>query len=97
MRHDQAELRRDHVEPLRGLLADHMHRRPAARAVGVVGLDRHIHARQMSGERATIGAALLGVRASGHRVLLVVVSLLCRNDLLDILQRQTQLIGIELL
>jgi hypothetical protein len=31
-------------EPLRRLLADHMHGRPAARAVGVFGLDRHIHA-----------------------------------------------------
>jgi hypothetical protein len=43
--HQNPELRRDHVEPLRGLLADYMHGRTAAVAIRVVRLDRHIHAR----------------------------------------------------
>jgi hypothetical protein len=34
MRHDLPELRRDHVEALGAVLADHMHGRPAARAHG---------------------------------------------------------------
>ncbi len=97
VRHDHPELRRNHVEPLRGLLADHMHGRPATGTVRVFGLDRHIHARQMGGKRAAIGAALLGTRPCGHRVLLVVVGLVAGNGLLDILERQKQLLGIELL
>ena len=81
VRHDHPELRRDHVEPLRGVLADHMHRRAAARAVGVFGLDRHMNARQMGGQRAAIGAALLGARRCGRRVLLVVGGFARRQSL----------------
>jgi hypothetical protein len=36
-------------------------------------------------------------RVPAHCALLVIVGLVCRNDLLDILKRQTQLIGIKLL
>ena len=97
VRHDHPELRRDHVEPLRGLLADHMHGRPAAGAIRVFRLDRHIDARQMGGKRAAIGAALVGARSCGRRVLLVVVGLVAGNGLLDVLERQKQLLGIELL
>ncbi len=97
MRHDHPELRRDHVEPLRGLLADHVHERLAAGAIGVFRLDCHVHARQMGGKRAAIGATLVGARPGGHWVLLVVVGLVCRNDLFDILERQKELLGIELL
>ena len=91
------ELCRDHVETLRSLLADQMHGRPAAGAVGVFGLDRDIHARQMGGKRTAIGAALVAVRPCRHRVLLVVVGLVAGNRLLDILERQKQLLGIKLL
>ena len=97
VRHDHPELRRDHVEPLRGLLADHMHGRPAARTVGVFRRDRHIYARQMGGERAAIGAALVAARPGSHRILLVVGGLVAGNGLLDILERKKQLLGIELL
>jgi hypothetical protein len=44
MRHDHSVLRRDHVEPLGRVLADHMHGRAAARAIGVLGRNRHMHA-----------------------------------------------------
>jgi len=95
--HDHPVLRRDHVEPLRGLLADHMHGGPAARAIGVSGLDRHMHARQVAGKRATIGTALIGAGARSNWVLFVVGSLGARNRLLDVLERQMQLVLIELL
>ena len=87
VRHDHPELRRDHVETLRGLLADHLHGRPAAGTVGIFGLDRHIHPRQMGGKRAAVDAALFGARSCGHDVLLVVVGLVRRNSLLDVLKR----------
>ena len=74
-----------------------MHGRPAAGAVDVFGLDRHIDARQMGGKRSAIGAALFAARLCGDRVLLVVVGLVCGNGLLDIFERQKQLLGIELL
>ena len=44
---DHAELRRDDVKPLRRLLADHMHRRAAAGAVGIFWRNRHVDVRQM--------------------------------------------------
>ena len=69
---DHAELGRDHVQPLRRLLADHMHGRMAARAVGIFGSNRHIHPRQMTRQRAAIDATLFGARLCGYRVLLVV-------------------------
>jgi hypothetical protein len=97
VRHDHPELCRNHVEPLRRLLTDHMHGRPAAGAVGVFRLDHHIHARQMGGKRSAIGAALFAARPCGHRVLFVVGSLVAGNGLLDILECQKQLLGIELL
>ena len=98
MRHDHPELRRDHVEPLRGFLADHMHGRAAAGAVGVFGLDRHMHPRQMGREARRDWTRRFSARAlRGHLVLLVVGGLVRRNRLLDVLERQQQLLGIELL
>jgi hypothetical protein len=88
---------RDHVEPLSHVLADHMHGRAAARAIGVFGRNHHMNARQMGGKRATIGAALLGTLARPHWVMLVVGGFGYRNGLLDILKRQLQLVLIELL
>jgi hypothetical protein len=51
----------------------------------------------MGGKRAAVGAAFLGARPGGQRILLVFAGFVCRNDLLDILEHQTQLLGIELL
>ena len=53
-RHQNAILRRDHVEPLRSLLADHMHRSLAAWAGRVLGRDHHLDARQMCGQRLAL-------------------------------------------
>lgn len=97
MRHDHPELGRDYVEPLGHVLADHMHGYPAARAMGVLGLDGHVHARQMAGERAAIDAALGGALARPCRIPLVVVGFARRNGLLDILKRQCELVCVEFL
>jgi hypothetical protein len=51
----------------------------------------------MGRKRAAIDAALFATRLSGHRVLLVVRGLVCSNGLLDILDGQKQLLGIEFL
>jgi hypothetical protein len=58
VRHDRPELRRDDIEPLGGFLADHVHGRAATRAGRVLGLDRHMHARQMGGKGAALGPTL---------------------------------------
>jgi hypothetical protein len=95
--HDHPELRGDNVEPLRGLLADHMHGRPTAGATGVDRLDRYIDVRQMGGQRAPVGATLLDARPGGRRILLVFAGLICSDGLFDILKCQPQLLRIELL
>ena len=97
MRHDRPELRRDDIEPLGGFLADHVHGRAAARAGRVLGLDRHMHARQMGGKRAAPGAALFRASASALLILLVVGGLDRGDGLLDILERQGELVRVELL
>jgi hypothetical protein len=63
---DHPELGRDHVEPLGSLLANPMHRRMAAGTIGVFRLDRHIEVRQMTRQRAAIGAPLLCPRLCGR-------------------------------
>ncbi len=66
-------------------------------SVRVVRLDRHIDMGQMGGERAPVGATLFGARLGSRGILLVFTGFICRNDLFDILKRQPQLLGIELL
>ena len=56
-----------------------------------------MHARQMGGKRAAMGATLLGASASVRLILLVVGGLARGDGLLDILKRQGELIRIELL
>jgi hypothetical protein len=74
-----------------------MHRRAATWAVRVFRLDRHIDMWQMGGGRAPVGATLVGARPGSRGILLVFTGFICRNDLFDILKRQPQLLGIELL
>ena len=54
-------------------------------------------ARQMGGKRAAIDAPLLGTGACSRRVSLVVIGFGGRDGLLDILERQSELVRIELL
>ena len=95
--YDHLELRWDHVEPLGGVLADHMHRRPAAGAIGLLGRNRHMPAWQMGGKGAATGTALLGALGRPHWIPFVGDRLICRDRLLDVLERQMQLFPIELL
>ena len=97
MRHDHPELRRNDVEPLRCLLADHMHGRAAAGTVGVFRRDRHIDTRQMRRASAPRLARRLSARAVPPPGPSCLGGLVAGNGLLDILERQKQLIGIELL
>jgi transposase-like protein len=96
MRDDHAELRWNDVEPLRGFLADHMHRRAAARAIGIFGRNRHVDVRQMGRKCATIAVAPISALACARRVLLVLGRLVAGNGLLDVLNGQQQLLRIEL-
>jgi hypothetical protein len=96
-RHQHPELRRNHVQTLRDVGPDRMHRRAAARAGPVLGLDRDVNARKMGRQHAAVRPALLGPSNSGFLVPPVVRRFAGRDRLLDILQRQSELVRIELL
>jgi len=74
-----------------------MHRRPAARAIFVFGLDRHMNPRQMGRKRAATGAAFVGANANRRFILLVFCGFAGRDGLFDILKRQGELVRIEFL
>jgi len=83
-------LRRDDVEPLGGLLADDMHRAPAARAGGVLRGEHHLDARQMGGQRsARLGATRRAPLRC--RIVLLLLGLEAGDGLLDVLQGELQL------
>ena len=90
---DDPMLRGDHIEPLGRLFPDHMHRRPAARAARVFWRDRLVDARQMLRQRAAVGLAPCARRVRG---LLLLGRLAPRNRLLDVFQRQLELVGRKL-
>jgi hypothetical protein len=60
------------------------------------GLDRHMHPRQVAGKHTAIDAALGGTGARGSGILSIVGGLAAGNRLLDILERQIELILVEL-
>jgi hypothetical protein len=74
-----------------------MHGGTAAGAIGIFRLDRHIDVRQVGGQRTTVGATLLGPRLGARRVSLVIGRFLAGSRLLDVFERQVELIGIKLL
>jgi hypothetical protein len=93
MRDDHPVLGRDHVEPLGSLFADHVHRLLAAWAVAVGRRDRLVNARQMSRQRAAVGSPFPR-RIGDRRLLLDRLGL--GDCLLDVFQRQIELVGIKL-
>ena len=95
-RDDHLVLRRDDVEPLRAIFADHMHRSAAARAGGILRLDDDLDPRQVVGKRTACRATFLRTVAPQHRVGLLLFGLALRNRLLEIFQCQVELVGIEL-
>jgi len=56
-----------------------------------------MHARQMGGKRAALGPSLFRAGASALFILLVVGGLARCDGLLDILERQSELVRVELL
>ncbi len=93
---DHPELRGDNVQPLADVLADHV---PLAATVAQRGLgfDHFFDARQMSGQRSAVGlAGRRGPRRCDQWIGLT-FGLDLGNRGLDILQRQLELIRIDLL
>jgi hypothetical protein len=89
-------LRRDDVEPLRAVFADHMHRPAAARAGGVFRLDDDLDPRQTLRQRAASGAPLLRAGLAQRRIGLLLFGLDLGDGLFEIFQSQVELVGIEL-
>ena len=69
-----------------------MHR--TARAGRALGLDHHLFARQVLGQRAAIDTTLLAARRLQRRVGLLGQGLALGQRLLDVLEGELQLIGI---
>ena len=90
---DHPILGRDHVEPLGSLFADHMHRPPAARAIRVGRRNRLVSARQMGRQRAAVDPPFPR-RIGGLRFLLDRLGF--GDRLLEVFQRQIELIGVKL-
>src|SRR3974390_1039086 len=94
---DALETRRRHVEPLGHVLGDYMPQSLAAGAALVGNVDDDLFTGQMGGKRAAIDAAL------ASRFLLLAGLLLLRfrgrrsQRLLDVLEHQGELIGVDLL
>ena len=90
-RHDHFVLRRDDVEPLRAIFADHMHRAAAAWTGGIFRFDDDLDPRQMLGQRTAPGTPLFRARLAQRRI-----GLARGNGLFEIFQSQVELVGIEL-
>jgi len=89
MRDDHAILGGKDVQPLARLLADHMHRRIAARAVGARWRHRLVDARQMVGQCA----ALACPRARQPRLFLLLGRLGLRERCFDVFEGELELVG----
>jgi hypothetical protein len=72
---------RDDVEPLRPLLVDHVHRRPAAGAGGVIGRDHDLDPGQMGGQQwARNVVAAHALQESEHGAIAEGLPLAARED-----------------
>ena len=91
---DHLELRRDDVEALGDVLADPVHPTATARTALAVGLDHDLFARQMLGQGAAIDTTLPCARRFQRRVHLLRLGLALGQRLLDVLERQLELIGV---
>lgn len=92
---DDAELRRDHIQPLGSILADAM-QASAAGADQDFRLDHLFDTRKMLGKRTAIDHAWFGDPFSWRNVGLF-LGADCRDGRFQILQRQIELVGICLL
>ena len=89
--HDHPKLRRDHIQPLGTVLADHRHARPAARARGVLGRQRHLDPRQVRWQCATAGTPLGGIVQAPLGIPLLRLRVFFGDRLLEGFQAQLQL------
>jgi hypothetical protein len=89
--HDHPKLHRDHVEPFRGVFADHGHLSPAAGARGVLGRQRHLDPRQMSRQRAAVRAPPGRIALTQLGVPLLRLGVLFGDRLLEGFEAQLQL------
>jgi hypothetical protein len=98
---DHAILRRDDVEPMRAVLADLHHLPAAAGAAPILGLYDPLDARQLGRQRAMrlrpLGAVRLRRLVGGGRRALRVAGLRLGDGGLDLLERQRELVGVQLL
>ena len=78
-------------------VADHLHRAPAVGAGGVVGRDNDRDPRQMLRQRSAAGPPRLGTGALERRIGLLLLGFGFGDSLFDILQREIELVGAELL
>ena len=96
-RHDHLVLRRDDVEPLRAIFADHVHRAAAAWAGGVFRFDDDLDPRQVLGQRAAASAPLLRTGFAQRRIGLLLFGLgLRRLPVRDLPSARLNWSGIEL-
>ena len=89
-RDDHAQSRRDPVEPLRDVLADHVQRFTAARADLALRLDDDLLARQMRGQVAAIGAAPFGAERLMTSCFFSAFASSAAQARLDVFQRQNR-------
>ena len=95
-RHDHLVLRRNDVEPLRAIFADHVHRAAAAWAGGIFRFDDDLDPRQVLGQRAAASAPLLRTGFAQGRIGLLLFGLGLGDCLFQIFQGQVELVWIEL-
>jgi hypothetical protein len=90
--HDHPELGGDDVEPLGDVFADQRHRRPAARAGGVLRRQRDLDPRQVCRQRTAARAAPDSARLAQRRVALLGLRLFLGDRLLEVLKTELQLL-----
>ena len=93
---DHLVVRRDDIEALRAVFADHMHRAAAAWTGGVFRLDDNLDPRQVLGQRAAPGAPLFRACLAQRRICLLLFGLDLGDGLFETFQSQVELVGIEL-
>ena len=89
--HDHPKLCGDHIQPLRGVLPDHRHDCPAARACGVLGCQRHLDPRQMRRQRTAARAPLGRSILAQLGIALLRLGVCFGDRLLDRFEAQLQL------
>ena len=88
MRHNHPILRRHHVEPLGGVLADHRHHATATGAGGVLWQQGDLDPRKVQRQRATVGTSLRRALHLQSRITLLRLGLVPGGRLLEVLEPQ---------